>query len=198
MIDKKALFKVEYGLYVVTTNDGNKDNGLIVNSVMQISNDTIGVAINKENYSCDTVLNTKKLNVCPININAKFSLFKHFGFQSGRDTDKFEGYTLPRSENDLVYIEKYSNSYFSLEVRYPIDCGSHILFICDLKESKVLNDIETMSYSYYHKNVKEKPNEKKKGYVCTICGYVHEEDTLPDDYVCPLCLHGAEYFEELK
>ena len=197
MIDKKALFNLGYGLYVVTTNDGKKDNGLILNSVMQVSNDSLAVSINKENYSCDVVLNTKKMNVCPINVNAKFALFKHFGFQSGRDVNKFEGVDVLRSENGLVYLEDNFNSYISLEVKYPIDCGSHILFICDIVESKVLNNSETMSYSYYHKNVKEKPN-KKKGYVCGICGYVYEEEVLPSDYVCPLCLHGAEYFEEIK
>lgn len=197
MIDKKALFNLGYGLYVVTTNDGKKDNGLILNSVMQVSNDSLAVSINKDNYSCDTVLNTKKLNVCPININAKFGLFKHFGFQSGRDVNKFESYNGPRSENGLIYLEDTFNSYISLEVKYPIDCGSHVLFICDIVESKVLNSVETMSYSYYHKNVKEKA-KKNKGYVCQICGYVYEGETLPDDYVCPLCLHTAEYFEEIK
>ena len=198
MIDKKALFNIGYGLYVVTTNDGVKDNGLILNSVMQASNDILVVSINKDNYSCDTVLNTKKMNVCPISINAKFGLFKHFGFQSGRDVNKFEGYNGSRSENGLIYLEDNSNSYFSLEVKYPIDCGSHILFVCNIVESKVLNSIETMSYSYYHKNVKERPEAKVKGYVCGICGYVYEGDDIPDDYVCPLCLHGREYFEEIK
>ena len=197
MIDKKALFNLGYGLYVVTSNDGVKDNGLILNSVMQVSNDSLAVSINKDNYSCDIVLNTKKMNVCPININAKFDLFKHFGFQSGRDVNKFENLEVNRSENGLVYLDDTTNSYISLEVKYPIDCGSHILFICNIVESKVLNNIETMSYSYYHKNVKVKAN-KKKGYICGICGYVYEGETLPDDYVCPLCLHGAEYFEEIK
>ena len=197
MIDKKALFNIGYGLYVVTTSDGKKDNGLILNSVMQVSNDCLAVSINKENYSCNTVLETKKLNVCPININAKYALFKHFGFQSGKNVDKFKDIICPRSQNGLVYLEETFNSFISLEVRYPIDCGSHILFICDVVESKVLNNTETMSYSYYHQNVKEKLNEKK-GYVCSICGYTYEGDSIPDDYVCPLCLHGAEYFEKIK
>lgn len=197
MIDKKALFNIGYGLYVVTTNDGKKDNGLILNSVMQSSNDTISVSINKENYSCNTVLNTGKLNVCPIDITSKFSLFQHFGFQSGRDVNKFEGYEARRSGNGLIILEE-ANSYISLEVKYPIDCGSHILFICNIVESEVLKNVETMSYSYYHKNVKPKKETKTKGYVCGICGYVYEGDIIPDDYVCPLCLHGKEYFEEIK
>ena len=124
-------------------------------------------------------------------------MFQHFGFQSGRDVNKFEGYEARRSGNGLIILEE-ANSYISLEVKYPIDCGSHILFICNIVESEVLKNVETMSYSYYHKNVKPKKETKTKGYVCGICGYVYEGDIIPDDYVCPLCLHGKEYFEEIK
>ncbi len=199
--DMSALFKIGYGLYVVTCNDGEKDNGLIVNTVSQLTNqpNRIGVTINKANYSHHIIKNTNKMNVCTLSTEATFEIFKNFGFRSGRNSDKFENVSAKRSENGLYYLTKHINSYMSLEVEQYVDLGTHGMFICRITEAKVVNNEETMTYSYYHANVKPKPQtEKKNGYVCKICGYVYEGDELPADFVCPLCKHGAEDFEKIR
>ncbi len=197
-IDPKALFNLGYGLYVVTCNDGNKNNGLIVNTVMQVADNPLKVivSINKQNYSHDVIKQTKKMNVNSLTTSAPLSLFKHYGFQSGRNVNKFDNYCVV-SENGIVYLGKHINGFISLNVDEYIDMESHGLFICSVTESKVFNNDPSMTYAYYHQNVKAKPIVKAKGYVCTICGYVHEEDELPEDFVCPLCLHDASYFEKL-
>ncbi|MBQ8503514.1 MAG: flavin reductase [Clostridia bacterium] len=195
----KALFKIGYGLYVVTSNDGNKDNGLIVNSVMQLTSSpkTVAVAINKQNYSHDVIRDTKKMNVNILNTDAPFSVFKNFGFQSGRNADKFENVKSGKAQNGLQVLFENINAFLCLEVRQYVDMGSHGLFICDVTDAGVLNDKETMTYSYYQQNVKPKPQpEKKKGYVCKICGYFYEGEELPEDFVCPTCKHPASDFEK--
>lgn len=200
-IDKTALFKLGYGLYVVTTNDGKKDNGLIVNTVVQVSDSPkrISVCINKANYSHDIIKSTGKLNVNCLSTDAPFELFQHFGFQSGRNTDKFTGDSLERSDNGLVVLGGCINAYISLSVEQYIDLDSHGMFICTIDEAKTLSKAESMTYAYYHANVKPKPEtNKKKGYVCKICGYVYEGDTLPEDFICPICKHPASDFEEIK
>ncbi|MBQ9979384.1 MAG: flavin reductase [Clostridia bacterium] len=199
--DLTALFKIGYGLYVVTCNDGKKDNGLIVNTVAQVSDSPkrISVTINKANYSHHVIKQSGKLNVNCLTTSAPFSVFEKFGFASGRSVDKFAGDSVLRSENGLVYLNEYVNSYMSLTVEQYVDLGSHGMFICTIDEAKVLNNDDTMTYSYYHANVKPKPKtEGKKGYVCKICGYVYEGDTLPEDFVCPLCKHPASDFEPIK
>ena len=199
-LDPKALFKIGYGLYVVTSRDGNKDNGCIVNTVSQLTDTPLRVAvnINKLNYSHDLIKKTGVLNVNCLNNEAPFSVFQDYGFRSGRDCDKFEGKEVLRSENGLVVLPNYVNAFFSLKVDNYVDLGTHGMFICSVTESKIINNIETMTYNYYQANVKPKPNtEKKKGYVCKVCGYVHEGD-LPDDFICPLCKHGVADFEEIK
>ena len=199
-LDPKALFKIGYGLYVVTSRDGNKDNGCIVNTVSQLTDTPLRVAvnINKLNYSHDLIKKTGVLNVNCLNNEAPFSVFQDYGFRSGRDCDKFEGKEVLRSENGLVVLPHYVNAFFSLKVDNYVDLGTHGMFICSVTESKIINNIETMTYNYYQANVKPKPNtEKKKGYVCKVCGYVHEGD-LPDDFICPLCKHGVADFEEIK
>ncbi len=199
-IDPKALFNIGYGLYVITSRDGDKDNGLIVNTVSQITNEplTVAVAINKSNYSHDIIKKTGKMNVCPLSESAPFKVFEHFGMQSGRNVNKFEDCSPNRSENGLIVLPHYINSFFSLEVENYVDMGTHGLFLCSVVETGVISDENTMTYTYYHKNVKPKPaSDKKRGFVCTICGYVHEEDTLPEDFVCPLCLHPASDFRPL-
>ena len=196
-----ALFKIGYGLYVVTCRDGEKDNGLIVNTVSQLTDNPVQVAvtINKANYSHDVIQKTGELNVNCLSEEAPFKVFEHFGFQSGRDLDKFADCTPLRSENGLVVLPKYCNAFLSLKVEQYVDLGTHGMFLCRVTEEKVLTDQESMTYAYYHKNVKPKPAAKKaKGYVCTICGYVYEGEELPADFVCPLCKHGAEFFEEIK
>ncbi len=196
--DLTALFNIGYGLYVITSNDGKRDNGLIVNTVSQVSDNPnrIAVTINKDNYSHHVIKQTGVMNINCLSTDAPFSVFENFGFRSGRNTDKFEGMEKLRSDNGLVFLDKYINSFMSLKVENYVDLGSHGMFICSVSEARVLSSRETMTYSYYHKNVKPKPN-KKKGYVCKICGWVYEGDTLPDDLVCPLCKHGASDFEKL-
>ena len=197
----KAIFKIGYGLYVVTCNDGNRDNGLIVNSVVQLTSTpkTVAVAINKQNYSHDVILETKKMNVNILNTDAPFSVFQNFGFQSGRMADKFKDVKSGKAQNGLQVLFENINAFLCLEVQQYIDMGTHGLFICNVTDAGVLNDKETMTYSYYQQNVKPKPQtEKKKGFVCKICGYVYEGDTLPEDFICPLCKHPASDFEPIK
>ena len=200
-MNPSALFRIGYGLYVVTCNDGNKDNGLIVNTVTQLTDTPhrVAVTINKHNYSHDVIQKTGKLNVNCLSTETPFDVFKAFGFVSGRDADKFADCTPPRADNGLVYLPRYINAYLSLEVERYIDFDTHGMFVCRVTEAKVISDAETMTYTYYQKNVKPKPQPaKKKGYVCKICGYVYEGETLPEDFICPLCKHGASDFEELK
>ena len=199
--DMNALFNIGYGLYVVTSNDGNKDNGLIVNTVSQLASDPqrVAVSINKENYSHHVIKQTGVMNVNCLDISAPFQVFQNYGFQSGRTADKFAGIEELRSDNGLRFLPMYINSFMSLKVEDYIDLGSHGMFICSVTEARVMSDKETMSYAYYHKNVKPKPQtEGKKGYVCKICGWVYEGDPLPEDIVCPLCKHGAADFEPIQ
>lgn len=200
-VDMTALFKLGYGLYVVTSKEGDKDNGLIVNTVMQVTNTPtkIAVAINKDNYSHDMIQRTGKMNVNCLSTDAPFALFQRFGFQSGKTADKFEGISPLRAENGLTVLPQYINAYFSLQVEEYVDFGTHGMFVCSVQEAKVISNAESMTYAYYHANVKPKPQaEKKKGYVCKICGYVYEGDPLPDDFICPICKHGADDFEEIR
>lgn len=199
--DLTALFNIGYGLYVVTSNDGKKDNGLIVNTVTQVTNspNRIAVTINKSNYSHHVIQNTGIMNVNCLSVDAPFSIFETFGFKSGREVDKFANCTPERSDNGLVFLPKYINSFLSLRVEQYVDFGTHGMFICSVTEARVISDTETMTYTYYQKYVKPKPATKgKKGFVCKVCGYVYEGDELPDDFICPLCKHGAADFEEIK
>ena len=196
-----SLFKIGYGLYVVTCNDGVKDNGLIVNTVAQVTNmpEKVMVTINKDNYSHFVIKKTGKMNVNCLTIDAPFEIFKNFGFQSGRTADKFENIKPNYSDNGLAVLTENINSYMSLKVEDYVDLGSHGMFICSIEESKVISDAETMTYSYYHSNVKPRPRPvNKKGFVCKICGYIYEGDTLPENFICPVCKHGASDFEPIK
>jgi len=199
--DLTALFNIGYGLYVVTSNDGKKDNGLIVNTVTQVTNtpNRVAVAINKANYSHHVIKQTGIMNINCLSTDAPFSVFEKFGFQSGRNVDKFTDCEPLRSDNGLVFLPRHINSFMSLKVEQYVDLDTHGMFICSITEARVLSNLETMTYTYYQNNVKPKPEtEGKKGYVCKVCGYVYEGDTLPDDIVCPLCKHGAADFEEIK
>ena len=199
--DLTALFNIGYGLYVVTSNDGKRDNGLIVNTVTQVTNtpNRIAVTINKENYSHHVIKQSGIMNINCLTVDAPFKVFETFGFRSGRNVDKFADCTPGRSDNGLAFLPRYINSFMSLKVEQYVDLDTHGMFICSVTEARVLSDKQTMTYSYYHDKVKPKPQtEGKRGYVCTICGYVHEEDTLPDDFICPLCKHGASDFEPIK
>lgn len=201
-IDSKAFFNIGYGLYVITTHDGNKDNGFISNSVMQLTSDPVRilVSINKNNYSCETVLKSGIMTVNVLNTEAPFSLFQKYGFQSGRNVDKFfDVDRIIRSDTYTRVLPDYINSYFSLKVEDTIELSTHYAFICSVIDSKVINQKETMTYSYYFKHIKSKPEDsKKKGFVCKICGYIYEADELPTDYICPICKHPASDFEPLQ
>ncbi len=200
-IDNKALHKLSYGLYAVTCNDGQKDNGLIVNTVVQQASSplVLSVAISKANYSHDVIKNTGKLNINCLTTDTPFDVFEKLGFHSGRDTDKMAGLFHWTGKNGLAVLSgEIINAFFSCEVTDYIDLGSHGLFICTVSEAMHISDEPSMTYDYYHKNVKPKKTDKKKGFVCTICGYVHEGDTLPDDFVCPICKHGASDFEPIQ
>lgn len=199
--DLTALFRIGYGLYVVTSNDGKKDNGLIVNTVTQLTDtpNRVAVNINKANYSHHIIKQTGILNVNCLSVDAPFSVFERFGFQSGRTVDKFEGITPVRSDNGLVILPKYINAAISLKVEQYVDLDTHGMFICSVTEARVMNDKETMTYTYYQNNVKPKPDtEGKKGFVCKVCGYIYEGDVLPDDFICPLCKHGVADFEPIQ
>ena len=199
--DLTALFRIGYGLYVVTSNDGKKDNGLIVNTVIQLTDtpNRVAVNINKANYSHHVIKQTGVLNVNCLSTEAPFSVFQQFGFQTGRSVDKFAGQTVHRSDNGLVFLDKYINAFMSLKVEDYVDLGTHGMFICSVTEARVMSNQETMTYTYYQNNVKPKPEtEGKKGFVCKVCGYIYEGDELPADYICPLCKHGAADFEPIE
>ena len=195
-----ALFKIGYGLYVVTAREENKDNGCIANSITQITNspNRIAVTLNKGNYTHDMIMRTGKMNVNCLSVEAPFDVFTNFGFQSGRDVDKFASWPLLRSGNGIAYLPKYINSFMSLEVEACHDFDTHTMFICSVSEARVISGKETMTYNYYQANVKPKPQPtEKKGFVCQICGYIYEGDELPADFICPICKHPASDFKPL-
>ena len=199
--DLSALFNIGYGLYVVTSNDGTKDNGLIVNTVTQVTNtpNRVAVTINKENYSHHIIRQTGKMNVNCLDTGAPFELFQNFGFQSGRTADKFAGLDELRSDNGLRFLPRHINSFMSLKVESYVDLDTHGMFICSVTEARVLANTPTMTYTYYQDHVKPKPQtEGKKGWVCKVCGWVYEGEALPQDIVCPLCKHGAADFEPIQ
>ena len=199
--DLSALLNIGYGLYVVTSNDGRRDNGLIVNTVSQVTNspNRIAVTINKDNYSHHVIKQTGKMNLNCLSVDAPFSVFENFGFRSGRNADKFENCPPLRSDNGLAFLPRYINSFMSLKVEQYVDLDTHGMFICSVTEARVISDVETMTYTYYQKNVKPKPQtDGKKGWVCKVCGYIYEGDELPEGFICPLCKHGASDFEPIK
>ncbi|QAT41771.1 flavin reductase [Aminipila luticellarii] len=200
-MDNSALFKIGYGLYVLTAKDGSKDNGCIVNTVMQVTDSPLVIAlgVNKRNYTHDMIMKTKEFNVSVLDVNSKFSIFQNFGFQSGRDADKFADFkAVKRSENGLLYVTENTNAYISGKVLEAIDFGTHTLFKAEVSNAESLSNQDTLTYSDYHKHVKPAPKPaEKSGWRCKICGYVYEGDPLPADYICPICKHGAADFERI-
>lgn len=199
-INNSALYNIGYGLYVVTVNDGNRDSGCIVNTVIQLTSSPlqVSVTVNKSNYTHDVIAEKGILNVNCLSVRAPFALFENFGFKSGRDSDKFANISFNRSENGLAVLDKCVNAFMSLMVTRTLDLGTHTMFICTVTEAEVLSTDESMTYAYYHKNVKPKPQQKLepvKGYICTICGYVYEGEEFPEGFQCPICKHGPEDFE---
>ena len=198
--DTNPMFKISYGLYVLTSKEGNKDNGCIINTLMQLTDNPkkIAITINKANYSHDMVLNTGEFNISILTTETPFNLFKRFGFQSGREIDKFDGFQyIKRSENGLYYITRYANAFISGKIISMTDCGTHTLFIAEVRESQILSSVPSVTYSYYQSSIKPAP-PKTKGFICKICGYIYKGNTLPADFICPICKHGAEDFEQIR
>lgn len=204
MVEPNALFKLSYGLFVLTAKDGGKDNGCIINTVTQLTDTPkrITIAVNKANYTHDMIQKTGMFNVSVLSEDVPFKIFQQFGFQSGREADKFAGMaTQTRSANGLRYLSEYTNAFISAKVISAEDYGTHTLFVADITEAKVLSAEPSVTYAYYFEHIKPKPQptaETQKGWVCKICGYVYEGEDLPADFICPLCKHGAEDFEPLK
>lgn len=201
MKNKNAMFQLSYGLFVLSAKDGEKSNGCIVNTVQQVttSPNRILAAVNKENYTHDMIMSTGTFNVSILSEDAAFDTFQHFGFQSGKTVDKMKGFTdYEIADNGIFYLTKGTNAYLSAKVFHTIDLGTHTLFLADVTDGDVLNETASVTYAYYHKNIKPKPQKTKKtGWRCKICGYVYEGEELPKDFICPLCKHGAEDFEKI-
>ena len=202
-MNKDVMNKISYGLFVLTAKDGDKHNGCITNTLQQIttSPNRVSIAVNKENLTHDMILKTGEFNVSIISEEASFDMFKHFGFQSGRDVDKFADYPMSVSENGLAYVTTGTNAYISAKVTQTLEFETHTLFIADVTGGEILAEAASATYDYYHKNIKEMPAAQasesgKSSWVCKICGYVHEGDELPADFVCPWCKHGPEDFEK--
>lgn len=203
-MNTKALYNLTYGVYLLSASENGKDNACIINTAVQVANNPtrITIAAIKGNLTHDMILSTGKFNLSSITTDAPFSLFQHFGMQSGRDVDKFTEFKeIARSKNGLYYLTRYANAFLSLEVIDSVDLGSHTLFIAELKDGEVLSSDPCCSYGYYQTTIKNKAPKPtaKRGFKCTICGHIYEGETLPENYVCPLCKHGAEdfeYFEE--
>ncbi len=200
-MNNHAFFKIGYGLYILSATEGEKDNGCIVNAVMQVTNtpNRIAFTVNKANYTCEMISRTGVCTISVLDERASFDSFRRFGFQSGRDVDKFSGFAgVKRADNGVLYVTEATNAYFALNVISQQDLDTHILFIADVSEAEILSDNKTVTYDYYQAEIKPKPEEKKgKGWRCKICGYVYEGETLPEDYICPLCKHPASDFEQI-
>jgi len=203
-IENAALFTLSYGLFVLTAKDGERDNGCIINTVTQITNTPkrISIAVNKGNLTHDMILKTGVFNVSVLTESSKFDLYERFGLHSGKDVDKFKTFdATARSANGLLYVTEGVNALISGKVISAVDYGSHTLFVADLTEAKKLSSEPSVTYAYYRKNIKPKPTaeqKKKKGWLCTVCGYIYEGDVLPPDFICPVCKHGAEVFVRLE
>ena len=187
-MDKKAMYKLTYGLFILTAREGDKDNGCIVNTVTQVTTapNRITVAVNKQNYTHDMIQRTGVFNVSVLTTDSKFDTYRHWGFQSGAEVNKMEEISFQRADNGIVYIAEECNACISAKVISATDLGTHTLFLADVTDAKVLSDTESVTYSYYQKNIKAAPKTdgSKKGFVCTVCGYIYEGDTLPEDFVC--------------
>ncbi len=206
-MDKEALQKLSYGLFVTTASDNGKDNGCITNTAVQVASDPdmLSISVNRDNLTHDMILSSGAFNVSVLSEEATFELFKHFGFQSGRDVNKFEGYErCKRSANGIYYLTGGANAYFSVEVKRHEDLGSHSLFIGNITDMQVTADVKSATYEYYLNNIKPKPEEKQSSetggkvvWRCKMCGYEYVGDELPEGFTCPLCKHPASDFERV-
>ncbi len=205
-MNKKAMYKLSYGLFVLTSKDGDKDNGCIINTAIQAASspNQLSICVNKANYTHDMIVKSKTFNISTISEAADFELFKHFGFQSGKDVNKFDGYQhFNRSQNGITYITAGTNSFISVKVDKIIDLGSHSMFIGEITDIELLSDDKSATYEYYLNNIKPKPEEVGKTddgqtiWRCTICGYEYIGEQIPDDFICPICKHPASDFEKI-
>lgn len=199
-MDLKVMNKISYGLFILTARDGTKDNGCVINTAMQVTANPnrIAIAVNKSNYTHDMILKTGEFNISILDESAKFGTFKNFGFKSGRDSDKMVEIKYNRSENGITYLIDECNAYVSAKVCSTVDLGSHTLFIADVTDGQILSSNPSATYAFYHSNIKPAASSApKKGFICTICGYIYEGDTLPDDFICPICKHPASDFKPL-
>ncbi len=197
-MDNKVMHNISYGLFVLTAKDGDKENGCIINTLQQVTTtpNQVTITVNKDNLTHDLVMKTGVFNVSVLSEKAMFDVFKHFGFQSGRDVDKFADFPKETAENGLPYVAKGTNCFLSAKVISTIDLGTHTLFLAEVTDGKCLTDDASTTYDYYHKHIKEAPSKKASGWVCKICGYVHPHEELPEDFICPICKHGAVDFEK--
>ncbi|MDD4200366.1 MAG: flavin reductase [Eubacteriales bacterium] len=203
-MDRKAMYKISYGMFVLTTRLGSKDNGCIINTAIQAASNPnqMSICVDKANYTNEMIRESGEFNVSVLSENASFDLFKRFGFQSGKDVDKFLGFNgYAKAANGINYITEGTNAYFSVKVEKTIDIGSHTMFIGEIQDAKVLSELPSATYEYYRKNIKPAPEPAKAGgttkWVCTICGYVYEGEELPEDFICPICKHPASDFEKI-
>lgn len=205
-MNNKAMYKLSYGLFILTARDGDKDNGCIINTAIQAAStpNQISVCVNKANYTHDMIKNTGEFTVSVISQEASFELFKHFGFQSGRDVNKFDGFSFAeRGKNHILYITKGTNAYISVKVEKIEDLGSHTMFIGKITDMDILSDIPSATYEYYINNIKPKPEAVGKTaegdtiWRCKICGYEYVGEELPEDFICPICKHPASDFEKI-
>ena len=200
-MNQAAMFQLSYGLFVLSAKNGEKDNGCIVNTVQQITTtpNRISIAVNKDNFTHDMIKDTGSFNVSILSEEVTFDIFKHFGFQSGRDVDKLKNFSdYERSSNGIFYLNKYANAFLSASVAETVDLGTHTMFIADVTDGEVLSQVPSVTYAYYHKHINPQPQETKKtGWRCKICGYIYEGEELPADFICPICKHGASDFERI-
>ena len=202
-MDPKTMYRLTYGLFVLTARDGGRDSGCIINTAGQVTStpNRISIAVNKDNFTHDLVKASGKFNISILSEEADFDLFRHFGFQSGRTVDKFDGFAdCRRSENGLYYVTRGTNGYISATVEQTVDLGSHTLFIASVDDMEVLSPAPSATYAYYQSSIKPKPEKPAQGkttWRCTVCGYVYEGETLPPDFICPLCKHPASDFEKV-
>ncbi|MGN0249853.1 MAG: flavin reductase [Oliverpabstia sp.] len=203
-MNKKAMYQLTYGLFVLTVRLGEKDNGCIINTAGQVTStpNRISITVNKDNFTHDMIMESGRFNISILSEKANFEIFQHFGFQSGRTTDKFDGYqTCKRSDNGIYYITEGTNAYISASVEQTIDLGSHTMFIASVDDMEVLSSDPSATYSYYQDSIKPKPEKKAAGgktaWRCTVCGYVYEGEELPSDFICPICKHPASDFEKV-
>lgn len=200
-MNNSVMYKLSYGLFVLMTRNGDRDNGCIINTAAQVTTtpNRITITVNKQNYTHDMLMISGEFNLCILDESTPFDVFKRFGFQSGRDVDKLEGVNADRTDNGVKYLKENSCGYISGRVIDSVDLGTHTLFVADVIDGNILSDVPPATYSYYQSNIKPKPDSNKsKGYRCKICGYVYEGEPLPDDFVCPICKHGAADFEKIQ